>query len=92
MFRFKKCEGTFNDILKKKNILDSSASFRKVQIQHIRDWFKAKKPSLNNEKTKYTLHKNSIKYDLPLKFPDLKIANNQVQRKKAMKFTCWMKM
>ena len=37
------------------------------------------KLSLNNTKTKYTLfHKNSIQDDLPLKLPDLKIANNQI--------------
>ena len=39
------------------------------------------------KKTKYTLfHKNSIKDYLPLKLPDLKIANNQIERKKAIKF------
>ena len=27
-------------------------------------------------------HKNSIKYDLPLKLPDLKIAKNQIEKKK----------
>ena len=51
------------------------------------DWFKANKLSLNNKKTKYTLfHKKSNKDDLPLKLPVLKIGNNQVQRKKAIKF------
>ena len=30
-------------------------------------------------------HKNSIKYDLPLKLPDLKIANNQIEKKKKKK-------
>ena len=50
-------------------------------------WFKANKLSLNNKKTKYTLsHKKSNKDDLPLKLPVLKIGNNQVQRKKAIKF------
>ena len=48
---------------------------------------KANKLSLNNKKTKYTLfHKNSIKDDLPLKLRDLKIANNQIERKKGIKF------
>ena len=38
-------------------------------------------------KTRYTLfHKNSIKDDLPLKLPDLKTANNQIERKKTIKF------
>ena len=36
---------------------------------------------------KYTLfNKNSIKDDLPLKLPDLKIAKNEIERKKAIKF------
>ena len=57
------------------------------ELEKIGDWFKVNKLSLNNKKTKYTLfHKNSIKDDLPLKLPDLKIANNQIERKKAIKF------
>ena len=63
--------------------------FAKVneELEKIEDWFKANKLSLNNKKTKYTLfHKNSIKDDLPLKLPDLKIANNEIERKKAIKF------
>ena len=63
--------------------------FAKVneELEKIGDWFKANKLSLNNKKTKFTLfHKNSIKDDLPLKLPDLKIANNQIERKKAIKF------
>ena len=64
--------------------------FSKVneELEKIGDWFKANKLSLNNKKkTKYMLfHKNSIKDDLPLKAPDLKIANNQIERKKAIKF------
>ena len=62
--------------------------FAKVneELEKIGDWFKANKLSLNNKKTKYTLfHKNSIKDDLPLKLQDLKIANNQIERKKAIK-------
>ena len=61
--------------------------FTKVneELEKIGDWFIAKKLSLNNKK--YTLfHKNSIKYDLTLKLPDLKIAKNQIERKKAIKF------
>ena len=57
--------------------------FAKVneELEKIGDWFKANKLSLNNKKTKYTLfHKNSIKDDLPLKLPDLKIANNQIEK------------
>ena len=63
--------------------------FAKVneELEKIGDWLKINKLSLNNKKTKYTLfHKNSIKDDLPLKLPDLKIANNQIERKKAIKF------
>ena len=63
--------------------------FAKVneELEKIGDWFKANKLSLNNKKTKYTLfHKNSIKDDLPLELPDLKITNNQIERKKAIKF------
>ena len=63
--------------------------FAKVneELEKIGDWFKANKLSLNNKKTKYTLfHKNSIKDDLPLKLPDLKIANNQIERKKQLSF------
>ena len=63
--------------------------FAKVneELEKIGDWFKANKLSLNNKNTKYTLfHKNSIKDDLPLKLPDLKIANNEIERKKAIKF------
>ena len=57
------------------------------ELEKIGDRFKANKLSLNNKKPKYTLfHKNSIKDDLPLKLPDLKIANNQIERKKAIKF------
>ena len=63
--------------------------FTKVneELEKIGDWFKANKLSLNNKKTKYTFfHKNSIKDDLPLKLPDLKIANKEIERKKAIKF------
>ena len=51
--------------------------FTKVneELEKIGDWFETNKLSFNNKKTKYTLfHKNSIKDDLPLKLPDLKIA------------------
>ena len=63
--------------------------FTKVneELKKPEDWFKTNKLSLNNKKTKYTFfHKKSNKDDLPLKLPVLKIGNNQVQRKKAIKF------
>ena len=45
--------------------------------------FKANKLSLNNKKTKYTLfHKNSSKDDLPLNLRPLKIAHNNIERRK----------
>ena len=57
------------------------------ELKKPEDWFKTNKLSLNNKKTKYTFfHKKSNKDDLPLKLPVLKIGNNQVQRKKAIKF------
>ena len=63
--------------------------FAKVneELEKIGDWFKANKLFLNNKKTKYALfHKNSIKDYLPLKLADLKIANNQIGRERAIKF------
>ena len=58
------------------------------ELGKIGDWFKANKLCLNNEKSKYTLfHKNSSKDDLLLKLPDLKIANNRIERiKKQSRF------
>ena len=58
------------------------------ELGKIGDWFKANKLYLNNEKSKYTLfHKNSSKDDLLLKLPDLKIANNRIERiKKQSRF------
>ena len=53
----------------------------------IRALFKANKLSLNNRKTKYTLfHKKSSKGDLPLKLLALKIADNNIKIKTAIKF------
>ena len=47
----------------------------------------ANKLSLNVKKTKYTFfHKNSIKDDIPLKLPALKIANREIERTNATKF------
>ena len=46
------------------------------ELDKIGEWFKANKLSLNVKKTKYTFfHKNSIKDDIPLKLPALKIPN-----------------
>ena len=58
------------------------------ELGKIGDWFKANKLCLNNEKSKYTLfNKNSSKDDLLLKLPDLKIANNRIERiKKQSRF------
>ena len=60
------------------------------ELKKIGDWFKANKLSLNNRKTKYTLfHKKSSKDDQslqPLKLPALKIADNNTERKTAIKF------
>ena len=57
------------------------------ELNKNKDWFKANKLSLNNKKTVYTLfHKKPNKDDLPLKSPDRKIKNSQVQRKKSIKF------
>ena len=57
------------------------------ELKKIRDWFKANKLSLNKNKTKYTLfHKKSSKDDLPLKLQALKIADNNIERKTAIKF------
>ena len=42
--------------------------------------------SLNIRKTKCTfVHKNSIKGDIPLKLPELKIGNREINRKNSMK-------
>ena len=57
------------------------------ELENTGEWFKANKLSLNNRKTKYTLfHKKSSKDNLPLKLPALKIADNNIERKTAIKF------
>ena len=57
------------------------------ELKKIGEWFKANKLSLNNRKTKYTLfHKKSSKGDLPLKLLALKIADNNIKIKTAIKF------
>ena len=58
------------------------------ELKNVGDWFKLNKLSLNNRKTKYTLfHKKSSKDDQPLKLPALKIADNNNERKTAIKFS-----
>ena len=50
-------------------------------------WFIANRLSLNVEKTKYTLfHKKPVRDNIPLKLPDLKIANNSIERTTSIKF------
>ena len=57
------------------------------ELDKIGEWFKANKLSLNVKKTKYTFfHKHSIKDDIPLKLPALKIANREIERTNAIKF------
>ena len=57
------------------------------ELDKIGEWFKANKLSLNVKKTKYTFfQKNSIKDDIPLKLPALKIANREIERTNAIKF------
>ena len=53
------------------------------ELEKIGEWFKANK--LKKLRTRF-FQKISIKDDLPLKVPDLKIAINQIERKKAIKF------
>ena len=49
--------------------------------------FKASRLSLNIKKTKYTFfHKNSVKDNIPLKPPELKIDNRAIARTHAIKF------
>ena len=58
-----------------------------TELRSIDNWFKANKLSLNSKKTKYTLfHKKSVRDDLPLKLPALKIADDIIERKTAIKF------
>ena len=57
------------------------------ELKKIGDWFKANKLSLDNRKSKYTLfHKKSFKDKLPLKLTALKIAEDNIERKTAIKF------
>ena len=57
------------------------------ELEKISLWFIANRLSLNVEKTKYTLfHKKSVRDNIPLKLPDLKIANNSIERTTSIKF------
>ena len=52
------------------------------ELSKIRQWFIANKLSLNTKKTKYSFfHKNSVKGNIPLKLPDLKMANKSIESK-----------
>ena len=57
------------------------------KLDKIGEWFKANRLSLNIKKTKYTFfHKNSVKENVPLKLPELKVANRAIERTHAIKF------
>ena len=58
------------------------------EVKNIGECVKANKLSLNNRNTKNTLsHKKYLKDDLPkIKLPALKIADNKIERKTAIKF------
>ena len=65
----------------------NSFSIVNMELKKISEWFKAYKLSLSIKKTDYTLfHKNSAKYDLPLKMPGLKIVNSVLKRQASIKF------
>ena len=60
-----------------------------VELEKIEQWFKSNQLSLLNiKKTKYTLlHKHSSKNDIPLKLPDLKIKNLNIERNSLIEFS-----
>ena len=65
----------------------SLSFFFNNELSKIRQWFIANRLSLNAKKTKYTFsHKNSAKDNIPLKLPDLKIANKIIERTFSIKF------
>ena len=69
------------------NDIETLFSTVNMELEKISEWFKANKLSLNIKKTNYTLfHKNSIKDDLPLKLPDLRIVNSILKRQASIKF------
>ena len=50
-------------------------------------WLKANRLSLNIKKNKYTFfNKNSVKDNIPLKLPELKIANRGIEKSNTTKF------
>ena len=56
------------------------------ELEKISLWFIANRLSLNGKKTKYTLfHKKSVRNKIPLKRPDLEIANNSIERTTSIK-------
>ena len=56
------------------------------ELEKISLWFIANRLSLNVEKTKYILfHKKSVRDNIPLKLPDLKIASNSIERTASIK-------
>ena len=56
-------------------------------MSKIRQWFIANRLSLNVKKTKHTFfHKNSAKDSIPLKLPDIQIANKTIQKMFLIKF------
>ena len=58
-----------------------------TELEKFNIWLKANKLSLNADKTKFTLfQKSSIKENIPLKLPRLKIDNTEIERKDALKF------
>ena len=58
-----------------------------TELEKIVIWFQAKKFSLNESKTKFTLfHKSWDKDDLPLKLPILTINNFEIKRATSIKF------
>ena len=63
--------------------------FSKVnhEVEKIILWFIANRLSLNVEKTKCTsFHKKPVRDNIPLKLPDLKMANNSIERTTSIKY------
>ena len=57
------------------------------ELEHINEWFKSNKLSLNVRKTNYIFfHKKRKKDDIPLKLPELLINNNRIDRVNSTKF------
>ena len=57
------------------------------ELHKIGKWLKANRLSLNIKKNKYTFfNKNSVKDNIPLKLPELKIANRRIEKSNTTKF------